>query len=371
MPGTGSRKIRKATKRIEFPAVFSVLSALLSQPEVDRSRLADSLKQFEGELEGPHSSEGYAFTPFILHLIKTMQLESCVSTVLLEQLKSIARIAAVNSLSRDIAMQKVASALAEQDCKAILLKGVALDKYLYPDQAFRQGVDIDLLVTEIDFGRMEQILAGIAKKKDIFPGRPAHSRAAAQASFLVDTPIPVELDVHYQYAQSGIYRMDNELLFERSTRHPAYPSNLRLMAPEDNLVHFAIHGFKDKVLFQKQTIDAFLLIRTEEIDWNQLVERARSCAALMPLIYLVEGMRRVFNFQPPEEVHEVLTLKSVRGFLVNHLLAEKPAPGIRTGWKYRARQLGVTWLLSGNLKGYTRQQFNYLKNSVNDKLRRE
>ncbi len=268
-------------------------------------------------------------------------------------------------------MEKVARVFRQNECEALLLKGVALDQYLYERESFRQGVDIDLLVEKKNFHRMEAILDGVAAKIDTFPGRPAHGVSAGQAAFTVDVPLATSLDIHHQYAQEGIYSINVDALFERAQPHPVHAQPFMVLAPEDNLIHFAIHGFKDQVFVHKQTVDAFLLIQKHEVNWPVVIERARKAGALMPLIYLLEGMRQVFGFSVPEPVAHELKLKGIRRSIASKVMMGKPPPDVRTGWSYRVRQLTLSWVLSGNMTGYLRQQFGFLRNLVSDRVVRK
>lgn len=327
-----------------------------------------ALADYEKGLASRDCPESWHFAPMVLNRLHSAGLVDLVPAVLLETLKGAAKMAAVNSLSRDIALQKIVLALEDNECEAIILKGAALDKYLYQREDFRLGVDIDLLFQSRDFERAEEILSGIAKPIESFEGRPSHARAAAQRSFTISGPTPVSVDIHQQFAQDRIFSVDYGKLLQRSMPHPAHSMQLRLLSPEDNLLHFAIHGFKDKCLFHKQTIDAWLLLEKEKIDWQLTVERARRWAVLCPLIYLLEGLRQVFQYELPEEVRQELLLKGARRMLTYSLLGERPPSDVRTGLNYRARQLGITWLLAGNLPGYLRYQSRYLVNRFRDYL---
>jgi hypothetical protein len=250
--------------------------------------------------------------------------------------------------------------------EGVLLKGAALDRYLYPREDFRLGVDVDLLFRADDFERAEDILHGIAQPYDQFPGRRALSAVAGQKSFVMQSPATADVDVHCEFAQEGIFAVDYTALFARAVAHPAHPMQLRVLAPEDNLLHFALHAFKEKCLFTKHTVDAWLLLRAEPIDWPSAIARARAWGILLPLKYLLEGVRRVFGYELPESVNSYLRLDGMRRALAYRLMGTKPPADVRTGFAYRARQLGITWGLSGNVRRYLRYQGAYLVNRVRD-----
>lgn len=359
-----------STHLVVIPPNYRVIASLLSGDALDKIKLETLLAEWGQCLCSNDAWKCQDFASFIFRLLTARQLLDCCSNELLSKLKAISQSAAIKSINRDLAMKKVATAFRQNECEALLLKGVALDQYLYERESFRQGVDIDLLVEGKDFHRVEAILAGIAKKADSFSDRPAHGIDAGQMNFAVDVPIPVYFDIHQQYAQEGIFPIDVGALFERAQPHPVHGQPFMILAPEDNLIHFAIHGFKEQLFIHKQTVDSFLLIQKHEINWTVVVERARKAGALMPLIYLLEGMRLVFGFSAPEPFVNELRPKGIKRLVANRVMRQKPPPEVRTGWAYRGRQLTLSWVLSGNLRGYLKHQFRFLRNSMSDRVNR-
>ncbi|RLA48614.1 MAG: hypothetical protein DRR42_16590, partial [Gammaproteobacteria bacterium] len=74
-----------------------------------------------------------------------------------------------------------------------------------------------------------------------------------------------------------------------------------------------------------------------------------------------------FGFRVPGAVADELELKGFRRIVANRVLGEGMPGDARTGWAYRVRQLTLGWVLSGNLKGYLRQQLRFLGNLVRDR----
>jgi hypothetical protein len=351
------------------PAVFGVLAVMLTDAEVDASELGARLEQLGGQFDDPGMPENRFFGPWVLYLLAQRNLESHLPAALAEKLHGTATLAAAKALARDVVLQRIGAAFEGSGIEALLLKGAALEGYLYERQAFRLGVDVDLLVRASDYDRALGVLSTMGQPAGQFTERPAHSSAGAQAAFVVAGPAPVGIDLHREYAQQGIWPIDYEALFQRSGPHPARPAPFRLLSPEDNLVHFAIHAFKERRLYQKQTIDAYLLMTLQRIDWPIVLERARSAHALWPLAYLLEGVRRVFEWQLPEEVRRPLELRGLRRLMVDRFLTHREAVKVRTGPVYRFRQLVIAWALSGNLAGHLRYQQLYLRNLLRDACR--
>jgi len=130
---------------------FRVLSTILSDDEIDRAYLKTCLADWQTSLLGESAWESISFAPYIFRLLTVHELTECASSELLSHLKTISRTAAMRSMNRDLAMEKVAGAFSKSQSRALLLKGAALDQYVYDRESFRQGVDIDLMVKESDF----------------------------------------------------------------------------------------------------------------------------------------------------------------------------------------------------------------------------
>ena len=100
---------------------------------------------------------------------------------------------------------------------------------------------------------MEEILKGVATIVDAYPDRLAHADSAGQATFVVDVPLPTYMDVHHQYAQEGIYPIDVDELFGRSQPHPAHGLPFMVLSPEGNLIYL-LEGMRRVFAFARVTV---------------------------------------------------------------------------------------------------------------------
>jgi hypothetical protein len=71
---------------------------------------------------------------------------------------------AVHDLALDAATREVVEALDHEDVRPLLIKGPAITRWLYTNEAARSYVDVDLLVSERDWGAAARVLARLGFK---------------------------------------------------------------------------------------------------------------------------------------------------------------------------------------------------------------
>jgi hypothetical protein len=343
-------------------SVFEVLAALFKAPSCEAEYLHTVVETLVDELESSPNSMSFEFAPFVMSLLVDSGRQADVSARAREVLQSYARGAAMQSISRDHVMGQLADRFAQNDVQAVLLKGAAMDSAVYPREAFRLGCDVDFLVPAEDFGRVDDVLTGLAENIEKTPGKLATTAFAIEKTFVVHKPTYVQLDVHREVTVPHVFPIDYDELHARCIEHPAHGGRFRCLSDEDNLLQFAMHSFYDMQMFSKQTIDAYMLIEKDEIDWDALVSRAKSYCVLQPLKILLEGVHQVFDSVPPAE----LKLSGFRRWLAYRLLTRDRRMSMQPGFGFRLRQLAAQFLLSGNVLGWIRYYFFYVGAKVRD-----
>ena len=140
----------------DLPAVWSVLDLLLG-PDKRKTNLEHALSFLHQEIKKNKPSIAYEFAPFILEQLTQQKLTSCASAELLESLKGLARSAAARAIAREFVVKQIGERFVNNDIQVVLLKGAAMDGYVYPKSAFRLGSDVDVLVKEKDYGREDTL----------------------------------------------------------------------------------------------------------------------------------------------------------------------------------------------------------------------
>jgi hypothetical protein len=339
-----------------IPATLDLLSKLLAPT----GSIASSLSSYERELLAGESDLAPEFAPYIYYLLKQQGDPGLASAGLDGALRERALSAARVAMGRRVAIHRLGELLQNAGIPAMLLKGAAMDQWTYPDEGFRLGSDIDLLVREEDYAAIDEVIAPFASAQVKYPGRDAFNRFAVEKTFTVSSPATMNLDVHRNLTIPHVYRLNPDELFGRGLPHPAYPG-LQVLNPEDNLLHFAVHSFYDMRLFNKQSMDALQLIAHTEIDWQELQQRAQRYRMQQPLNYFMYGLKQVFPGQLQSLPEGVGSPGPAKTLLTRCLLTASCETLSRRNASYRLRQILVQLVLSGNLVGYTRYNLAYLR----------
>ena len=359
---------RSAKLEASIPTALKLLACLLSDASPNNDYLSKQLFQLKIDLTKHPYGINLEFAPYIHLLIQENGLSNLVPEQLAILLKSHSQRAAMKALSRKHTLKVLEDLLARSGIEAVLLKGAAMDRYIYPEQAFRLGVDIDFLVREEDYIRIDSVLMGFADRQEKFPGKPAFASFAIEKPFVIKHPAILHLDVHRMLTIPHVYNYTCGDLFERAIPHPEY-NGLKILSPEDNLLHFAIHGFYDMRLFSKQTTDGYLIIKNHEIDTNLLLKRAREYGMLYPLLYFIGGIDKTFRLTNPTIQSAIQPLNGWRGSLAFKLLAASDTTSSDKKLSFRVQQLLAQTVLSGTQAGYLRYNINYMKARLTDQIK--
>lgn len=336
-----------------------------AQPAAQSRPLVDLLSQLEEELDSSPNDLLLEFCPYIYHLLTEKGLLDNASAQLIGQLRAQAMHAASIAVGRHHILGSLGNYLEKSGIQCILLKGAALDGMAYPDQAFRLGCDIDLLVKEEDYYRIEKALKGFAAPYDLYPERPQFTDFVTERSFIVKKPTPTSFDVHRELTIPYLYKYSLDSFFFHAITHPRH-RKLFTLNPEDNLLQFAMHGFYNLQNFNKHTLDAYQLIMKADINWEELFSRATKIKLIKPLLYLLDGMEQTFSYTPPSKHFADYKNMTIQRALAKYLMSPKYANSEKAGWYYRLRQLASQVLISGNLQGHLRFNYYHLKAKLLD-----
>ena len=182
------------------------------------------------------------------------------------------------------------TALTQVGIDPILLKGQALSDLLYDDPLVRPSSDIDLLIRRDELDAAQQALAAIGYLPQSAAWRD-HEQIGNYHISLWREALPghsVLLELHWDIGRGGLFGYD--LAAWCSHAQPfaltGAPTGLRRFAPDDQLLHMALHMRKHRYVGLRWLVDvAGLLSRFRaQLDWQYLTTTARQ-AGLTVLLY--------------------------------------------------------------------------------------
>jgi len=208
---------------------------------------------------------------------------------------------------------------ATKDIPIILIKGSAFANNLYTEAAPRLGVDIDFLVKEKDFEAVCSILARSMNPVVLSAERLVTHDTLFERMFDSDDKGKPIVEIHRGLTNPFIFNIEETGIWENSRTHPAYNSELvRILSPEDTLLHLAVHAFRDLDFCSHNLLD------THEIwcQWNPeseiLLESAKYWGARKVLYYLLFNAKIIMGTPIPQSL-----LESLRPWSTTNSINEK------------------------------------------------
>ncbi|TPV53849.1 nucleotidyltransferase family protein [Aestuariibacter sp. GS-14] len=141
----------------------------------------------------------------------------------------------------------------------VLLKSSALNGYLYPNQRCRGNSDIDMLIRSNEKDKLEQILQKVAYLHNKSDSQPFDG--LYEQSWISKQDPTLFIDVHTDLTNPKLFSICNADIFALSREHPQFNTPaIRVMGPEHNFIHAALHIFGDGYLPHHSLLDASSLL---------------------------------------------------------------------------------------------------------------
>ena len=141
----------------------------------------------------------------------------------------------------------------------ILLKSSGLNGYLYPNQRCRGNSDIDLLIRSNEKEKLEQLLQKVAYLHNKSDSQPFDG--LYEQTWISKQDPTLFIDVHTELTNPKLFSIYNADIFGLSREHPQYNTPaIRVMGPEHNFIHAALHIFGDGYLPHHSLLDAANLL---------------------------------------------------------------------------------------------------------------
>ena len=293
-----------------------------------------------------------------------------------EENKSLVKTVYRQTIAADMQNQQQLQQILEQLDKAkiqvVMLKAAAFSGTIYPQNAPRLGVDLDFLVDKQKLKEASDILAMHSESKVPLKNRRHSYQKSFEQTFFIDRQNSgqIILELHSNFFHDGIFPDPPQSFWKRSHPHPSYPmKNVRILSPEDNLVHLAIHAFGNLSYVHHNLLDAHELLSKYDIDWEALARSAQEMSAQKTLFALLSNTRKIFETTLPENLSDMLRISQRAAATIKHSinLKEWIAPEFQSP-AYRLSQLLLWPLLSNNRKRLLYFKLNYLRTRVCDML---
>jgi hypothetical protein len=241
------------------------------------------------------------------------------------------RVSALNILLTH-ELQKLIALFAENNVTAVPYKGPALALQLFGNVALRQFSDLDLLVHPRDVLRARDLLL-----RDGYEPLPPLTEGQQALLLRTQCNLPFSreqkrmiVELHWKVSAPSFARpFETEDFWSRLVDGKLETTNIKLPAAEDLLLALCIHGSKhlwERVAWIADI--AGLLSSKEELNWEELISRARSTGSERMLLLGLHLAERLLEVSLPDEVKSALKADAKVGFLADDVVRDLFTPGL-------------------------------------------
>lgn len=268
------------------------------------------------ELSEPINPQIQCLLALIYHNLNKTGLFNQLSTETQSLIKQSAMSIIANDMANKRWLDKIFKILNENHIPIILLKGAAFSNNLYPNNAPRPGVDIDFLVTQNDFDLACTLLSEIMTPVVLDSKRFYTHQKLFERMFVPNNDLFSIVEIHRSLTNPYIFNINEDYLWKSSKLHPAYNSELiRILSPENTLLHLAVHAFRDLDFCNHNLLDTHEIFNQWNPNPNVLIEYAKQWKAKHVLYYLLESTSHIMN----TPVNESLLTALKPGYLLHSL----------------------------------------------------
>lgn len=174
--------------------------------------------------------------------------------------------------------------LGQRNIPVLLLKGIHLARFVYPEPGLRSMHDVDLMVPRERLAEAEQVFLDRGFGPLPRPNLEARCAWSNHLAKLEKAGAPV-VELHWSIERpTSPFRVDLDRLWERSRGATVDGAPVRLLCPEDLLLHLALHlsyhhRFERAALKGLVDLAVVITAHREELDWASLARRAAEWGA--------------------------------------------------------------------------------------------
>lgn len=221
----------------------------------------------------------YRVVPLLYQRISSANLSSDEADRAKEQLETYTREVTRKNLRMYGELQRYLNKLNEAGIPVILLKGIYLAHEIYHGKGLREMNDMDLLVAKKDLKQAADILMQLGYE----PAKPLHIDYEVKKSHHLPPMIKDQVavfEIHWNITKPGrSYYIEPDGLWERAKAGNVLNQDVRVLSPEDLLLHLCIHNSHQHMfsfgLRPFCDIAGAIEHYKQVLDWNQFTSLAR------------------------------------------------------------------------------------------------
>lgn len=276
-----------------------ILSAGISLDEDRAAELKELLQEkINWDVVILHSSMHGTAGILYRHIIN-LAAESHIPKDVLERMRSIYLMITASNMQYLAEYKRVSKELAAEDVEFIVLKGAALIEDLYGDYGFRTMSDVDILVRERDWPRINHILKRLgysAAEKDFDQIPPKLSKYDVEAHIQYVSESGTCMEFQFDLFTLGIGMRDIEGVWARSRQSEQDDVIVWTLSPEDQLLQLIIHANRHGLMRLKWLVDITESVRRGAgINWDLFIDIARREKVQAVAYHTLNSIAEVFD----------------------------------------------------------------------------
>jgi len=198
-------------------------------------------------------------------------------------------------------LARAAVALDEAGLRWAVFKGPVVASFLARPE-LRRFNDLDILVPGTDLGRAIEVLGtvGIEELNRNWDGYVEH-----RVGEVPMTAGPVNIDLHWQIVGLGVHRrtmnLDPAGMLDRCRRRLVGQSEVSIFAPEDQLLHLALHSALSGAKRLDQLRDIAVLCEADGVDWQEFADLTRGAGVARLVAHALDRSRVILGAEVNSE----------------------------------------------------------------------
>jgi Uncharacterised nucleotidyltransferase len=264
-------------------------------------------------------------------------------------------------------LKKAIQSFEKNGIAIVLLKGAAFANNLYSAEAPRPGVDLDFLVRTDDFSKACDILTATMAEVVMAKDRLATHRSLFERVYVPKERSTPTVEIHRGLTNPHIFDIGEKPLWSSSQVHPAYHNEkVRVLSPEHNLLHLAVHAFRDLDFCNHNLLDAHELVCQRGVNEEILLRGASDWGARTVLYYLLHNACTLMDTPISQDLLSNLRPNRLKARLHQRILQSASLQHEEKTASYRVIQLASQFTLPDKISSALKFQVNYATTRLRD-----
>jgi hypothetical protein len=273
--------------------------------------------------------------------------------------------AVVSEMIKREQLNRIVQLFNKKGVPIILLKGIAFGYSLYSTSSPRISNDIDILVKAKDWEIAKEILCSIMHPLKITNNQVFDD--LYESTFVPKTQAGAVVDLHKSLIHPILFKIkEKDIWADSYVANEFNNENVRMLSPEHNLIHQALHAYKDMDFCKYNLVDTYEIINILNPSIEKSISIANKWGAKVPLFFLLNNCRLIMDLDiDPNSIKTLSPPLLIKG-IANKLLVSESSRLVnkKKSMHYRFNQLISQFIFTSSVIRPINFQWLYLKTAI-------